>query len=280
MSEFGTDNSRKGRLDSWCKSCRKEYRDANKEQTAERTKRYRDANKEQISENGKRYRDANKERVAERNKRWRDANKERIAETGKRRRDANKERVAERNKRWYGANKERKAETNKHHYEANKERKAETGKRYRDANKERIAEIHKAWRVANPAKSNLYNTNRRRAVKQATPPWSESTDLLPAYELAQVIQAETGIPQHVDHFHPIKGYNYSGLHVKANLRVIPGPENSGKCNAYPQEHYHMFFHYKIIKGELVATGASPTDRAVGGAALLEELNAKVVMWYS
>jgi len=48
FSEFHKDNNRKDGLQSWCKECRKEYQENNKDHIKKRQKEYRKNNKEQI----------------------------------------------------------------------------------------------------------------------------------------------------------------------------------------------------------------------------------------
>jgi len=87
FSEFSKQKRSKDGLRSECKSCEKQYREANKERKAEWGKQYYEANKEKIKqyreenkEKRKQYLKENKERVAEREKQYYEANKERISE--------------------------------------------------------------------------------------------------------------------------------------------------------------------------------------------------------
>lgn len=75
---------------------------------------------------------------------------------------------------------------------------------------------------------------KRRAAKlQRTPFWDPDTHLIPQlYQVAAMYTRESGQPWHVDHILPLQGKKVSGLHVYANLRVIPGEENIKKSNKY------------------------------------------------
>ena len=78
VSEFSKCKSQKDGLDSQCKTCRKEYRMANKER---------------ISEWGKQYRALNADKVNKKNKAWRTANKEWRQNYDKKRMENPKERA-------------------------------------------------------------------------------------------------------------------------------------------------------------------------------------------
>ena len=122
FSEFSKRKSSKDGLHLNCKSCNKQYYEANKE----KIKQYQEENKERIAEYKKQYNESNKEKIAEYFKQYQEANKERLVEYGKQYREENKERI----KQYREENKERLAEWSKQYYEENKERKAEWGKQY------------------------------------------------------------------------------------------------------------------------------------------------------
>ena len=115
LSEFDKDKKTKDGLSYRCKSCKKAYREANKEKIKSYSKTYNKA-----------YREANKEKI----KAYQEVNKEKI----KAYREANKERTKSYNKAYYEANKEKR----KTYYEANKEKERARRKAYYEANREKI----------------------------------------------------------------------------------------------------------------------------------------------
>ena len=68
-----------------------------------------------------------------------------------------------------------------------------------------------------------------------TPKWVTSEDrwvIREIYALAALRTKLLGFTWHVDHIIPLQGKNVSGLHVPANLNVIPARENQMKHNKY------------------------------------------------
>lgn len=96
----------------------------------------------------------------------------------------------------------------------------------------------RAWRAANPHKIAKAAALRRARIARRTPLWLTGMDfeMIDAiYECAQLMSSSTGVPHHVDHEIPLKGRLVSGLHVPANLRVIPATENLKKNNSWSVE---------------------------------------------
>ena len=135
--------------------------------------------------------------------------------------------------------------------------------RYRDAHPDRLSDQYRAWRVNNPDKVKTKNSNwqtanwrkfldisaewkrrnrghvnakcaeRRHAKALRTPSWlaeQDFTDMAKFYTLADELSCAYGFPWHVDHIIPLRGKFVSGLHVPANLQVIPGSDNMRKGN--------------------------------------------------
>lgn len=69
----------------------------------------------------------------------------------------------------------------------------------------------------------------------ATPPISadERRKIRLLYEKARRLTRSTGVAHHVDHIHPLKHPLFCGLHVYANLQIIPATLNIKKQNYIP-----------------------------------------------
>lgn len=80
-------------------------------------------------------------------------------------------------------------------------------------------------------------TARRRSLKlQATPKWLTQLDhdhIKMFYEAA-ADQKRYGLTVHVDHIIPLQGEDVCGLHIAANLQLLPASENLRKSNKYGQ----------------------------------------------
>lgn len=82
----------------------------------------------------------------------------------------------------------------------------------------------------------LFHANKRRAGKiQRTPPWADLDAMRAIYDEAARLTRETGKPYHVDHVVPLQGKKVSGLHVPANLQILPASENIRKRNHFEVE---------------------------------------------
>jgi len=68
------------------------------------------------------------------------------------------------------------------------------------------------------------------AKSRAMPKWASREEILKLYEVARSMTDLTGTEYHVDHIYPLRGKNFSGLHLPWNLQVMPGHENMAKGN--------------------------------------------------
>lgn len=87
----------------------------------------------------------------------------------------------------------------------------------------------KAWKAANRHKvvadNRRYVVNRRRG----TPPWADKAEIAMFYEVAAVL-SRGGVKFEVDHIEPVRGKHVCGLHVSANLQILPARLNRRKSN--------------------------------------------------
>lgn len=110
-------------------------------------------------------------------------------------------------------------------------------------NLERHAALNADWYARNktpngsrsPGKVRQAAMARFAAKRKATPAWltpGQRAASVAFYELAIVLQAETGEAHEVDHIVPIRSKVVCGLHVPWNLRTITTAENRRKGNRY------------------------------------------------
>lgn len=69
-----------------------------------------------------------------------------------------------------------------------------------------------------------------RKYKRARPDWVDPSSVAGFWRLSQQTTAATGVQHSVDHIVPLIHPTVCGLHVPANLRVIPLVDNTRKSN--------------------------------------------------
>lgn len=137
---------------------------------------------------------ARKKRSAERKQAWAVANREKV----RAQKDA-----------WIARNPLKDKQAKRAHYERNKD--------YYNA---RAAEY---WRER-PEEKLVHTQKRRAAIVRATPPWVDKKAIREIVNLAK----SQGLT--VDHIVPLQSNIVSGLHVPANLQIVPMKENHRKFN--------------------------------------------------
>jgi hypothetical protein len=136
---------------------------------------------------------------------------------------------------WREANPKKWAEQNKRYAQNNTEKIVKKVQKWRDANPEKAADIAKASRIKHADRVQANKAKYRADKQQRTPKWVNSEELWlikEVYDLAIRRTRLHGFQWHVDHIIPLNGKNVSGLHVIANLQVIPGKINLIKNNRY------------------------------------------------
>lgn len=180
----------------------------------------------------------NPEWSRQRSAEWRSANPEKARE------------VCSRSaKKAYAANPDKFKELAKAQRERDLDGARATSREYRKANPEKVKAILADYYKANADKikarvkeraerlrvelrpANAERAMRRVARKrQATPAWADRAAILALYEEAARLSQATGTPHNVDHIVPLQSKLVCGLHVPANMRVIPRADNQSKGN--------------------------------------------------
>lgn len=96
-------------------------------------------------------------------------------------------------------------------------------------NKPRMAAYMREWRKG-AVRPIAYKHGKRNA--HAMPNWANTFVLKEAYRLAKLRTTMTGIPWEVDHIIPLNHPRVCGLHVEANIRVVPRTVNRAKGNRW------------------------------------------------
>lgn len=157
----------------------------------------------------------------------------------------NRDAYRERSLRWLKENSDRAREWYAQYYLINKEKYRERERlsvakdrnKYnvrkaaeRAVNPESVKAAFVKWRAQNLDVIAHHNGLRRSRKMQATPAWADLTAIKAFYKEAATLRKQTGTKWHVDHVIPLKHPLVCGLHVAANLQVIPGAENQSKGN--------------------------------------------------
>lgn len=121
------------------------------------------------------------------------------------------------------------------HYYRNYEKVKVKSKKWRDANRDKLNAYSASWAAANPHLVAAQSAKRRAAKLLRTPHWlteKDFTEIKNIYDFCRQISLATGEQHHVDHKLPLMGKFVSGLHVPANLQIIPASQNVKKRNTY------------------------------------------------
>lgn len=133
------------------------------------------------------------------------------------------------------ASREAVAEYRREHYRRNKVEYVERATRWAGNNQAERRAIAKKWAADNPEAVRANGHKRRARKLNATPGWYGELDELvmrEALHLTALREACTGFKWEVDHIIPLAGKLVCGLHVAANIQVIPMTENRRKSNQY------------------------------------------------
>ncbi len=167
VAEFGKQKGRRDGLRPHCKSCRRQYREENKDTIRAKKKAYREANAEQISAKKKAYYEANKDEILEGRREYYATNAEQVRARAARYRNANREKVRAGCRSYYRKNKNKILKYLKRWRERNPDYGPEYDRRYREEHREEKRQYERAYYALKPHKERAKKHRRRSRVRNA-----------------------------------------------------------------------------------------------------------------
>jgi hypothetical protein len=164
--------------------------------------------------------------------RYRKTHPDRRKETVSQYYQRNSEKLHEKSLAWYASNLDRAKATRANWRRLNADKDRADVAKYQAANGAKLKAAAKIWYANNKHLRNATSARYRASKLQATPRWADHEKIEEFYFAANFLSMVTGEWHHVDHVVPLQSALVCGLHVDANLQVIPGPENCSKCNRY------------------------------------------------
>jgi len=175
---------------------------------------------------------ANRERRLAKNAAWAIANAGRKKEANAAWYRANAERLKPVMLAWVKANPEKVKAKRRTYYRKHAEVERSKYSAYRKSNPEKVRACKARWRRRQIGYNTAQWAARKARKNRATPPWSDIKTINSIYRAAREMQEKTGERYHVDHIVPLKSKLVCGLHVPANLQIIPAQKNMTKQNFY------------------------------------------------
>ena len=249
--EFHKNKARWDGLAGKCKSCEKDYREANKDRIKylrkTSNKAYREANRDRLKALSKAYYYANRDKMLARDKTYYEANKDKKKAYNKAYREANKNKINAYNKSYYEENKDILKALKKAYYEANRDKLTASNKVYREANKDKIIARNVAYerkrresdplfRLVRNVRCLIFNSIKRGDYSKDT----KTAKILGCSfeELSKWLDFEKWINEdcHIDHVVPVSFAETKEeilvLNHYSNLQVLSAEENIKKGNRF------------------------------------------------
>lgn len=163
------------------------------------------------------------------------ANQEKLQEYARQRYVEKKTEYSELRKKNYQENKERYKKNAKKWAQENPDKRRVIAKRWEQENPEKRHEVQRNNRLSNPGMYAAHFKARQQRKRQAMPAWADVESIKALYRQSAWVTKITGIKHHVDHYYPLQSDIVCGLHVGANLRIIPAKVNLRKHNHFPDQ---------------------------------------------
>jgi hypothetical protein len=218
-----------GRLSPRCRSCAK-IRTRHKLKEAKA--RYLTAHPDAQGESNRKFYAKNKQRQKARAQAWREQNRERVAAVSKASRQTPEWQEWRRN--YRPTVRKRELAQQRARYAANPEPYLAVARAWKKTHPEDLVRYSAEYYRAHPEVNRRNRARYRARLIQATPVWADFDKINAFYDEAVRVTRQTGIPHEVDHIYPLRGKNSCGLHVEANLQVVPSTVNRRKKNRPPE----------------------------------------------
>jgi hypothetical protein len=176
--------------------------------------------KQYLKEKQKEYYEANKDKIISKNKEWVEANKERVQENQKRWKKENPEKYKD---------SKRQAYLKKREYYIKKS--VEYNREHNESHNKRV----RAYKQTESGKvvAKAYRNSRRKREEDASLGRRYQNEVYEIYKQCALLR-QAGHDVEVDHIVPLMGKDICGLHIPANLAIIPAKENRTKTNKFSQ----------------------------------------------